>query len=70
MVSEMWFQGLLGKGIKFAGPHICLELAIPCFRIESGKPRSQFRHLLAGEGLNLALNVLDFAHGDPRLQKV
>lgn len=58
----MGIQRLLGKRVELSGSDLCFELTVPRLGVKRDEPFPQLRHLFRREALDLAFNLLNFAH--------
>lgn len=58
----MRFARAFTQSIELSSLYVRLELAIPNFGIEQSEPPAKGRKLVRRKALNLALEVIDFAH--------
>jgi hypothetical protein len=55
--------GTVSDRIQLPGPNVVLKLPVPDQGIELGEPVSEVPEFVAGQALNLVLNLFDFSHG-------
>ena len=53
---------VIGERIKSTGANVVLELIVPGSGIKLQEPAPEFGELRPGEGFDLMLQLLDFAH--------